>query len=325
MFSSNGERTEALRGIINAGNRRGVDVVRCTGPQHTPAKFAVFSPKVLAGIDTGKLPDTIADRSIALRMKRKVTGERVERLLWAKIKPETEALRERIAEWASANVEVLAAANPDLPAELDDRAAEAWWALLAIADLAGGDWPTRARDAARELHAAGAEDESLGVELLTDVRSVFDGELAMFTRDLLEALNALEESRWGGWHEGKGLRARDLAKRLKPFGVKSRKVKVDGESLQGYHRDALEDAWARYLPAGVPEPVEPVEPSAPQAGSQVPFAYGVPEPESKTEPETPDSNGKVPEVPEVPHGLPDADYAARWRARQEQGAWGTTS
>ena len=222
LFATNGERTEALRGIINAGNRRGVNVVRCVGAKHTPAEFEVFSPKVLAGIDTGKLPDTIADRSITLRMKRKVTGEPVERLLWAKIKPESEALRDRISEWAAAHIDVLAAAEPDLPSELDDRAAEAWWSLLAIADFADGEWPKRAREAAKALHVDGSEDESLGVRLLTDVRTVFIGNSSMHTKDLLDKLNTIEESSWGGWHDGKGLRARDLARRLKPFGVKSK-------------------------------------------------------------------------------------------------------
>ncbi len=307
LFASNGERTEALRGIINAGNRRGVHVVRCVGAKHTPSAFEVFSPKVLAGIDTGKLPDTIADRSIALRMKRKMAGEPVERLLWAKVRPEAEALRDRISEWAGAHVEALGAAEPDLPVQLDDRAAEAWWALLAIADLAGGQWPDRAREAAKALHSAGGEDDSLGVQLLADVRSVFNGHLAMHTKDLLEALNAIEESSWGGWHDGKGLRARDVAKRLRPFGLKSKKVKVDTESLQGYHRDDLEDAWTRYLPADPTEPMEPPEPSNVHGVFEVPFPDEVPEPENKTEPENARCYGKVPEVPEVPEPSPGAD------------------
>jgi hypothetical protein len=302
LFASNSERTEALRGIINAGNRRGVHVVRCVGSQHTPMAFEVFSPKVLAGIDTGKLPDTIADRSITLRMKRKVSSEPVERLLWAKVKPESEALRDRITEWAGAHVDTLGAAEPDLPIQLDDHAAEAWWALLAIADLAGGEWPHRAREAARTLHAAAAEDESLAVKLLTDVRSVFNGHLAIHTKELLGMLNELDESSWGGWHDGKGLRARDVAKRLRPFGVRSKKVKVDGESLQGYHRDDLEDAWLRYLPAN---PAEPPEPPSDRGGFEVPLSDEVPEPETETEPENAYRNGKVPEVPKVPEPLPD--------------------
>ena len=101
LFASNGERTEALRGIINAGNRRGVSVVRCVGANHTPSAFECSRRRCLAGIDTGKLPDTIADRSITLRMKRKVSGESVERLLWVKVKPEAHALRDQIAGWAA--------------------------------------------------------------------------------------------------------------------------------------------------------------------------------------------------------------------------------
>jgi hypothetical protein len=224
LFASGTERTEALRGVLNAGNRRGTDVIRCVGPNHTPTPFKVFSPKALGGIDAGRLPETVRDRSVTLRLKRKVPGERVERLLWPKVRPYADALRERIAEWGEQHVEQLAGHEPVLPTELDDRAAEAWWALLAIADLAGGDWPARARTAAVELHAAGvAEDESRGVLLLTDLRAVFTDlravfaqSLARFSRDVLEALNGLDESPWGAWHEGKGLRARDLAKRLKP-------------------------------------------------------------------------------------------------------------
>jgi hypothetical protein len=306
LFASGTERTEALRGVLNAGNRRGTDVIRCVSPNHTPTPFKVFSPKALGGIDAGRLPETVRDRSVTLRLKRKVSSERVERLLWPKVRPDADALRDRIAAWGGQHVERLAAMEPALPTDLDDRAAEAWWALLAIADLAGGEWPRRARRAAVELHAAGvAEEESRGAQLLTDLRTVFTDSLAMFSRDVLDALNALDESPWGAWHEGKGLRARDLAKRLKPFGVKSRKVKIGGESLQGYHRDDLEEPWERYLPA----PGEPPEPGPVYRASQVPFAIEVPEPQTETEPETPHSKGEVPEVPEVAAGGLDEDVA----------------
>jgi hypothetical protein len=318
LFASNGERTEALRGIVNAGNRRGAVVYRCVGAAHDARPFGVFGAKVLGGIDSGKLPDTIRDRSITLRMKRKVAGEQVERLLWHKVRPHAEALRNRIADWGAKHADDLRFREPTLPRELDDRAAEAWWALLAIADLAGGDWPQRARTAAIALHADGAgEDESRGVRLLSDLRSVYGKRLAVFTADVLTKLNALEESPWGAWHEGEGLRSRDLARLLRPFGVRSKKVKVDGESLQGYHRDDLEDAWARYLPdAGNPdaegpdpgEPAEPPEPSRVHAGFQVPFPDEVPEPALETEPHTPLHQAEVPQVPEVPLPLGSSGY-----------------
>jgi hypothetical protein len=166
------------------------------------------------------------------------------------------------------------------------------------------------------------DDDAIGVKLLADLRVLFGREqLAIFTRDAVTELNALEESSWGGWHDGRGIRARDLAKRLKPYGVRSRKVKIDGESLQGYHRDQLEDAWIRYLPPMVPEPVEPVEPAPVYRGSEVPDENEVPEPAKQTEPEIAHSNGKVPEVPEVPHPWtgngtdPDVDRAERLAPR----------
>lgn len=58
---------------------------------------------------------------------------------------ETQPLRE----W-----EARARVRPELPDELDDRAQGIWEVLLAIADVAGEDWPERARQAARALSAA---------------------------------------------------------------------------------------------------------------------------------------------------------------------------
>jgi hypothetical protein len=302
LFASGTERTEALRGILNAGNRVGADVYRAVGPNHVPTPFPVFSPKALAGINNGRLPETVRDRSITLRLKRRAVGESVERLLWPKVQADADALRERIAAWGAQHPGRLTGAEPDLPGALDDRAADGWWPLLAIADLAGHDWPANARKAAVDLHADGAaDDESRSVRLVTDLRVVFGKALAVSTADLLGKLNGLDESPWGGWHEGKGMRARDLARILKPFGVAPKKVNVGGVSLQGYHRDDLEDAWTRYLPPPPGESPERPEPSRCHRGFEVPNQDEVPEPQMETEPEIPHSNGDVPDVPQVPH------------------------
>jgi Protein of unknown function (DUF3631) len=80
---------------------------------------------------------------------------------------ELEALGIKTAQagWAEENVDVLPVAEPEIPAELNDRAADVWEPPLAIAQLSGcGD---RARTAA--LHLSGAEEEpDPGVQLLTD-------------------------------------------------------------------------------------------------------------------------------------------------------------
>jgi hypothetical protein len=74
IVGSGQDFSETLRGILNAGHRRNGKVSVC-GPKNAgyqPTDFRVFCPKVIAGI--GKLPDTLADRSIQIRLKRKALG-----------------------------------------------------------------------------------------------------------------------------------------------------------------------------------------------------------------------------------------------------------
>jgi Protein of unknown function (DUF3631) len=82
---------------------------------------------------------------------------------------------------------------------LEDRAADTWEPLIAIADLAGGDWLVRARDAAQAMTAAEAqqeEDTAASVRLLADLRQVFtDADAdALYTSTILEVLHKLEDA-----------------------------------------------------------------------------------------------------------------------------------
>lgn len=250
MFKGASERTEPLRALLNAGNRRGGTVSRCVGEGGNleVRDFAVFGAKVLSGIDNSKLPDTVRDRSIAIRLRRK-TGEPVERWLPQRIESDARDLRDRLEDWAARATEALAEADPNLPDALPDRAAEAWWALFAIADQAGGDWPERARRAAVELSVPDdTEGDSIGVRLLASIREVFGDRDAMASAALLDTLNALEEEPWGAWSDGRGLSGRDLGRLLRPFEIKSRAVRFGAEVAKGFKREQLEDAWARYVP-----------------------------------------------------------------------------
>lgn len=247
VFAQTAERTEALRGAINSGNRKAGSVLR-GGKDGQPQRFSTFCPKVLAGIENGKLPDTIRDRSIPIILRRKPPGVQVERLLWRDVAADVQGIHDGLLAWAADHEEELARARPDLPEQLDDRSAEGWEPLLAIADLAGGSWPARAREASVLLAGDfSEEEESRGVRLLADLRTVFGAE-PMATADLLDALNALEESAWGSWHEGSGMTARDLARLLRPYEVRPRNVRTATGQAKGYHRDDLLDSWSRYLP-----------------------------------------------------------------------------
>jgi hypothetical protein len=138
-----------------------------------------------------------------------------------------------------------------MPPGLVDRPADVWEALLAIADLAGGDWPMRARKAAVKLNRErGEADPSLGVKLLADTQAAFDTDKAdrLATDDLLKRLCAMEESPWGNLR-GVSLDARGLAARLRPFDVRPCQYRDDsGARHRGYLRADLADAWSRYLP-----------------------------------------------------------------------------
>lgn len=260
LFNSSTERSEPLRTLLNSGNRRGTVVPRCVGPNLEVRDFEVFGPKVLAGIDNRTFPETVRDRSIVVKMQRKTTPR--ERWLPREIEQPVAEVRDWLESWADGVRDRLERARPDLPTDLDDRAAEGWEALLAIADLAGESWPDRARRAALELSAgASEEEESRGVRLLRDVQAAFDDREVLSTAELLEALNALDESPWGAWHQGEGLRPRDLARLLRPYEVRSQTVRLsDTDTPKGYKREAFEDPWARYLSEA------PQAPQPPQAG-----------------------------------------------------------
>ena len=253
---------EDIRGLINAGHRRGAMTYRgeVSGKTVSVVEFPAFAPCALAGI--GDLPDTILDRSVIVAMKRRAPHEYVEPFRDRLARPGAEALRDRLASWASLHIETLRDAWPEMPAGIVDRAADVWEPLVAIADQAAGDWPERARTAAVQINAARAErDPSLGVQLLADCRRIFDARDVdrLPTEALLEALIELDDSPWDDLR-GKPLDARGLARRLRKYDVRPDVHRFDDGARRGYLTETFHDAWLRYLPT----PVTPV--THPQAG-----------------------------------------------------------
>lgn len=257
IFGSHASNHEGVRALLNAGNRRGTTVPRCVGEGRELKDFSVFCPKVLAGI--GDLPDTVADRSIPIRLERRAPSENIARFRTREAEEEATPIRERLEVWAE--VADLADATPDLPDELNDRSADAWEPLMAIADEAGGIWPERARRAARALHAENLDPSpSIGVQLLGDIQNVFrdiEGEV-ISTAQLLGRLRGLEEAPWATLGGG-GLSPHMLARRLRPYAICPTTVRIGEKTAKGYRRRDFEMAWTRYLPNQVAE--EHQEPS----------------------------------------------------------------
>lgn len=185
--------------MLNAGYRRGATAGRCVikGKTVETEELQAYAPVALAGLDD--LPDTIMTRSIVVRMRRRAPHEQVDSYRRRVHEPDGHALRDRLAAWATSVHDRLDGAWPHLPDGIEDRNADVWEPLLAIADAAGGHWPDNARrSAVTHVTAAQAKGGSLGVRLLADVRGVFTrhGEGRVSTDDLLDALHDLDESPW---------------------------------------------------------------------------------------------------------------------------------
>jgi hypothetical protein len=157
-------------------------------------------------------------------------------------------LRDQLAAWATGIAPKIAGVYPTLPEGVEDRAADVWEALLAVADAMGGDWPKRARVAAVSLVTAAREGTpSLGIRLLADLRAIFGSADAMPTMAIIEQLIQLDESPWADIR-GKPIDARRLANYLLPYSIKRKAVRIGGKVFKGLRREDLADSWARYLP-----------------------------------------------------------------------------
>jgi len=260
------DRHEELRALVNAGHRRGAVAYRCVGEggNMQVREFPAYAAVALAGL--GDLPDTILDRSVVVRMRRRAPDETLEPFRHRKAAPRARALADRVAAWVKANADAIAAAEPAMPAGITDRPADVWEPLIALADVAGGNWPARARAAAVELNDARRKaDPSLGVRLLADIRTVFDdlGVDRVSSEELVKRLCAIEEAPWGDLR-GKPIDARGVAFRLRAFEVRPDTVRFEGTTRKGYLREWFYDPWKRYLP----EPDAPFPPDRETSGTE---------------------------------------------------------
>lgn len=245
VFGPKAKDNEDVRGMLNAGHRKGAKAGRCVvrGATVMTEELDAYCAVALAGLND--LPDTLMSRSVIVRMRRRAPQETVEPFRYRLNAPEGKEIGWRLAGWAG-SIELR---WPEMPDQITDRNADCWEPLLAVADAAGGAWPERARVAAVALVADSmAAPPSLGVRLLADLRTVFGESAHMPTEEVLAALMALEESPWGDIR-GKELDARALSRRLSPYGVTSRTIRVGDRTPKGYSAADLADAWSRYLPS----------------------------------------------------------------------------
>jgi putative DNA primase/helicase len=223
------DQRDERQNILCGGFERNGYAETCEGEgaDITTKLWSTFCPKAFGLI--GKLTATLMDRSIEIPMRRKL-AEKVE---WLRRRDNDEhaRLRQLCCRWAQDNIEALTKAAPTLRDKLNDRAADFWEPLLAVAAQAGGDWPKLAAEAAIALSGGESVSEEKSVELLADIRAAFDasGLDEITTKALIAALCADEQRPWATWNKGKPISDRQVAKLLKQFPILSEDVRPAGE------------------------------------------------------------------------------------------------
>lgn len=191
--------SDELRGLFNAGHRRGAMVYRCEGDSNEVRGFAAYAPAALCGI--GALPGTLDDRSIVVRLERAKRGELKARFDSRHTEIENQLCR-KLVRWCSDNRAALESSDPQLPPGVYNRLADNWRPLFAMAEVAGGDWPKRVAEALAKLTSRANDDvESLRMMLLADIQQIFAGKWPpppegvspspvekIFSKDLVENL-----------------------------------------------------------------------------------------------------------------------------------------
>lgn len=243
-------RNDEMTGLINSGHTKtAAFTIRCTGEDNEPRPFSTWAPKVIAMI--GEAPGTIIDRSVRVRLRRKLDNEVVKKINHQDGR--FKKIQKQCARWAADNSVLLQRVVPKPLDTPNDRAADNWSPLLAIAAVVGGEWSNRARESARLLLdvAARAEPVTARIQLLMDIRQIYTicKKERLTSTEIVSHLNKLEGHPWAEWKNGGPMTVHQIAGLLKDFGIRPKTIRFGTSTAKGYSYSAFKDAFTRYLPA----------------------------------------------------------------------------
>lgn len=241
---------EPIRGVLNSGHTKSsAYVIRCEEVDGVikPVRFSTYCPKAIAGIRLDTLHATLTSRSITLPLRRKKPTETTENLRHAPAE-QFEVLQRKLLRWSADHAIDFAQARP-IMGGLSNRDADNWEPLFVIAQLAGGTWPEKIRLAALQI-VGGAEDSpSLEQELLAGIKSSFDRRKVakLATSTLIEDLTGDELAPWATFNHGFPIRPRQLASRLKSYGIAPKTLRAGAVTFKGYELADFADTFDRFL------------------------------------------------------------------------------
>ncbi|MGI8707256.1 MAG: DUF3631 domain-containing protein [Actinomycetota bacterium] len=242
-----------LKGLLNAGHTRDTAfILRCEGDNSELRMFSTWAPKVLAAI--GRMPATVEDRSIRLVLRRKALEVGKEDAFEVDVvRAVCEPVRRRLARWVHDEGAAFSEVLPERPKGINDRAWNNWKPMFAIATIAGGEWPERARKAAIAL-SGGDEDEDTVTLAVRHIKAAFQDDDRLSTSELLKSLIERDDGPWAKWwaddveHGRMKAPASRLAKILKPLDITPKQMWVDGQNQRGYERESFGSVWDVYAP-----------------------------------------------------------------------------
>jgi putative DNA primase/helicase len=244
-----------LRGILNSGYRQNTAYA-----MRADKRFSTCAPAAIAMI--GRLPSTLEDRSICIRLQRRRPHEPIEAFRLGQ-EGDLKRLARMAARFAADHLDEIRQAVPTVPTTLENREADNWLPLLAIADAAGGGWPDIARQVAENLTLANrATEQSLAVLLLEDIHAVLTAHTGerIQSADLVKALVQFEDRPWAEWKGGKGITTHAVARLLAPFNIKPFEMRNGPRVVRGYQVAQFEDAFARYVETTRAQAATPLQP-----------------------------------------------------------------
>jgi hypothetical protein len=245
-----------LRAVLNSGHRHDGRIMRHLDGHL--AEFSTFAPVALATI--GRLPLPLMHRSVVIHMGRSPNPlTRFDPKTIPSQQADLDIIYREVLMWAP---RVILNLDPRLPEQLNNRPADNWRPLVAIADACSQAWGKAAREAAIALSKN--QDEDFGVILLQDIRTIFDLRPTadrLASAVLVNELNDLPDAAWSEWRGPKGdqhprkITQRQLAIMLAAFGIKPRTIwplhrHLTSKSARGYFRNQFEAAWAAYCEEG---------------------------------------------------------------------------
>jgi hypothetical protein len=230
-----------------------------SGDNNEPVKFSTWAPKALAMINSlAKLSGTTADRSIVVQMSRKTAGEKIQRKSMT-FYDDNRMLRRKLLRLGLDAMPELQKTEINLPNLGNDRMTDNWIPLGTIAYTLYEVWYDKALEAMKELSGYHVDaDDSVNIMALEDIRHIFTEQHVdrLSSEAIVNQLIAIDDRPWPEWRQGKPLTQNGLARILKPFSIKTKKIRFSSGVLRGYELEQFKDCFSRYLPpipSGTPE------------------------------------------------------------------------